>query len=102
MNFAVRHHRIKMPEDIQRHTDLPKALIKATISPRVNWNGIFAFLCSCVTVESGCIESPENRIFSAVPIPVICMKRTECNEIKIIFCYNLTQKLANKQKIIMI
>lgn len=50
---------------------LPKALIKETISPLVSWNGISAFLSSWETVEFGPC-SPENKIFIAVPIPVIC------------------------------
>ena len=54
---------------------LPNALNKETISPRVSWNGICDFLCSLVTVDSGPIESPEKRIFRAVPIPVIWKNR---------------------------
>lgn len=53
---------------------LPNALKSATISPRESWKGMSARLSACVTVESGPIESPENRIFKAVPMPWICVK----------------------------
>ena len=49
---------------------LAKALKSATISLRVSLNGTAAWRCWCVTVESGRIESPENKILSAVAIPL--------------------------------
>jgi hypothetical protein len=52
-------------------TNLPMELKRATISPLVNWKGTSDHLSSLVTVDSGPIESPEKRIFIAVPIPTI-------------------------------
>ncbi len=63
------------PNHFLFYSYLPNPLNSDTISPRVSWNGMEPFLCSGVTVDSGPIESPENRIFKAVPIPVIWIQK---------------------------
>lgn len=50
-------------------TYLPKALKSATISVRVSWKSALKL---ALTVESGPIALPENKIFRAVPMPRTC------------------------------